>query len=99
VHVRVLALLLAVSAALCVVGLSARTALASTDMAGDIVGDMMGLIDDGVPDAHPVIVETSIVVDRPGHGEQVSVVAPLEADDGRLHEIWVFRPPRAAASR
>jgi len=95
VHVRVLALLLAVSAALCVVGLSARTALASPGP----VGDMMGLIDDGVPDAHPVIVETSIVVDRPGHGERVLVVAPLEADDGRLHEIWVFRPPRAAASR
>ncbi len=94
-RVRVLALLLAVSAAVCVVGLSARTALASTNM----VGDMMGLIDDGVPDAHPVIVETSIVVDRPGHGERVSVVASLEAHDGRLHEIWVFRPPRAAASR
>jgi hypothetical protein len=56
--------------------------------------------DDGDPPAlDPAIVPEPICVALPDRREPVSRFAPDPAAPGRLHAVFVFRPPRAVASR
>lgn len=57
-------------------------------------------VDDGDPPAlDPAIVPEPTCVALPDRRPPVSRFAPDPAAPGRLHAVFVFRPPRAVASR
>ncbi|HEY0483098.1 MAG TPA: hypothetical protein VGD37_36505 [Kofleriaceae bacterium] len=81
--VRVLAVLLAI--------------LVAAGVASPVLGgspDAAALVDDGAPDLDPAITASPIALVPPVRRELGAVIAPSEASPGRLHRVWVFRPPR-----
>jgi hypothetical protein len=88
---RLLALLLAL---VVVAGVAAPTVAASPDV--------VGLVDDGVDGAsglESAMTAVAVVLDMPGRGQLGQIIVLPTDSQGRLHRVWVFRPPRQLASR
>ena len=88
-HLRVIALLLAIVAAVATV--------ASASPAVDASPDVAGLVDDGALDPEPALAAASVALPVLVRRELRPVVAPPAELPGRLHSASVFRPPRRFA--
>ncbi len=88
-HLRVIALLVAIAAALAVM-VSASPAVAASP-------DVAGLVDDGALDPEPAIAAAPVALPVLVRRELRPAVAPPAELPGRLHFASVFRPPRRFA--
>ena len=87
---RVIALLLAV---VMMTG-AATQVCASPDVTGAV-----DAVDDDAPGPDPAVLPEPVAVPLPDLGEPVDRCAPRPAAPGRIHAVFVFRPPRLVASR
>lgn len=88
-HLRVIALFVAIAAALAVMVCASPAVAASPDVAG--------LVDDGALDLEPAIAAAPVALPVLVRRELRPVVAPPAELPGRLHSASVFRPPRRFA--
>jgi hypothetical protein len=63
------------------------------------LADVTSLVDDDAMGGDPAIIVSPVVLARPARRELRPIVAPASESRGRLHGVWVFRPPRRVASR
>jgi hypothetical protein len=61
--------------------------------------DVASAIDDDAPALDPAVVPEPVAVPMLDRQEPIGVCAPRRAPTGRLHAVFVFRPPRLVASR
>jgi hypothetical protein len=87
VLVRVIALLLAV-----VMMTGAATQVCASP-------DVAGAVDDDAPGLDPAVLPEPVAVPLPDRREPVSTCAPRPVAPGRMHAVFVFRPPRPVTSR
>lgn len=88
-HLRVIALLVAIAAALAVMAGAFSEVAASPDV--------VGLVDDGALDPEPAIAAAPVALPVPVRRELRPVAARPAEPPGRLHPASVFRPPRRFA--
>lgn len=90
-HLRVIALLVAIAAALAVMVSASPEVAAAPDVAGLVLGG------DGALDPEPVIAAAPVALPVLVRRELRPVVARPVEQPGRLHLASVFRPPRRFA--
>jgi hypothetical protein len=88
-HLRVIALLLFIAAALAVMVGASPAVAASPDVAG--------LVDDGALDPEPAIAAAPVALPVAVRHELRPAVARRAEQPGRMHPASVFRPPRRFA--
>lgn len=90
-----IALLLAV---VVVTGAAAQV-WASPDTTSAPISAPTSAIDDDGPGLLPAVLLEPVAVPLPDRREPVGTCAPRRDVPGRLHAVFVFRPPRPVASR